>query len=406
MNRPENGDADKNNNASEHSGTGSVFSPSESDSYSSFDSENSDESEDDEGEGFDESELEWNDGTHLTLENAYVHASHHSLLFPHFVECVVRLIFLRYGAVVPQPVLDSWRQDQEDYERYYGGEGGHNLRGDYEESTAGSETSAWANTRKMSGISSQGTDGPQPPNSPSRRNQQNRPSMGRKMSAASSLSESSTGQRRNSNVNSEGFGGGRRISYLSNASSKGGAIARETKEENPFFRGNTVDTSQLALNAVRLRYALEIHFWPLQISGFKEKFKESKTIAEEEQNRRILAVHADKLRKVFSHFAYENEETKEMEMSEFIFMVLGINIVDERMNAGEATNIALASFSYLGTRGHDLMRFEDFVKIIFAIADYKTYDGVCDRKRRIETFLNNELYVKVAKHTAIDTTLW
>ena len=50
-----------------------------------------------------------------------MHASEFTLLFPHFIECVIRLILLRYEPVVPQAVVDDWKRGQEDYQKYYGG---------------------------------------------------------------------------------------------------------------------------------------------------------------------------------------------------------------------------------------------------------------------------------------------
>jgi len=98
----------------------SISSESESDSYSSFDSESQSDSEqeyvaEDIGDIEDDIEGYKLEGGATDLTQAYVFASEYTLLFPHFVECMMRIILFRYGPVVPKEILENWKRDQEEW---------------------------------------------------------------------------------------------------------------------------------------------------------------------------------------------------------------------------------------------------------------------------------------------------
>ena len=126
----------------------------------------------------------------------------------------------------------------------------------------------------------------------------------------------------------------------------------------------------------------------------------------ESQNNMILSKHSRKLRKIFSHFGQEASTSSRMEISEFVFMLRALRLMDTRLHETEATQAIIASVHYTGIRGYDLLSFADFCAGLLHIADYKTFDGVCDREFRINNFFKNELYPKCQAYTSLNTELW
>lgn len=126
-------------------------SESETDSYSSFDSEASAEELDDESDDeeksskkkeYDKEYFKNPDGSPLDLKTANVHASEYTLLFPHFIECVVRLILLRYQPVVSKAVVDAWVKEKDEFAKNFGDDRGSIDGRRYSRATRGDDKSA------------------------------------------------------------------------------------------------------------------------------------------------------------------------------------------------------------------------------------------------------------------------
>ena len=321
----------------------------------------------------------------------------HSLHFTQFVEGIVRLVLMRYEPVVPKTVLAAWTKSAE-YQFEVGERGEEFGEGD-DYSVAGDDVSAFGGGGRRGSVDQRGRRG-----SVSGNNRQ--PSvtsaMGDGARRGSVTSSTGDGQksrqaycrRGSSNLMEES---GRRSSYVA---SQGGATfvsAAGAGGEHLFgSRGDDGGMLQLASTAVRLKFAFETHLWP---TGGRSAVAEGG--AKKSVDTGIDERHQAKLEKIFLHFCIEHEQEKKMEISEMVYALLSLNIVDGRLSADSAANLCLSTVSYLGCRRHDLLSLDDFFDVVLNIAEYKTYDGLCDKKHRIEIFLANELYVKVAKYTSL-----
>ena len=181
---------------------------SDSDSYSSFNSESQSDSEHE----YDAEDLEEELGVEDKLEDfklsgvtglsqAYVFASEYTLLFPHFVECITRVILARYGPVVPNEVLERFKKDQEEWNNISNREGDDDNGDDGLGGIAGRGLRGRRRTKAripgMDGLG--GGGGPQPPGG---RNRGGGPGD-RKWS---NVSTSSSNQRRPSHLSNNSAG--------------------------------------------------------------------------------------------------------------------------------------------------------------------------------------------------------
>ena len=202
----------------------------------------------------------------------------------------------------------------------------------------------------------------------------------------------------------------------------------------------SVDTDQLALLHTRLRFALETHLWPLHHVALGQQRPARGGLFPEQQeggaagatlnrgaapaDRAVLfARHRDQLEKVFVHFANASTsgegkaggaktplgkgiEAVRMEVTEFVHLCRGVQVVDDKVTDVVCAAIAIASFDFLGVAKLDALSFGDFFEAIFRIAEFKTYDGVCERAAGIENWLRNEFYVNVGQFTTLDVSVW
>jgi hypothetical protein len=154
----------------------------------------------------------------------------------------------------------------------------------------------------------------------------------------------------------------------------------------------------------------------------------NQTTTTEAEKVSLLKRHHSKLFKIFNHFSAEhragggqhtacvntnnnnnNNNNKLMSIPEFMYMCTSLKISDnptKKLCEEEIASIVVSSFMYCGSRSTDLMGFPDFWEAIFNIAEYVTYDGICEGGRRIDNFLVNEVYGNVGKYTMLDTKLW
>ncbi|GMH85354.1 hypothetical protein TL16_g10203 [Triparma laevis f. inornata] len=350
-------------------GEGDSDSESETDSFSSFDSEASEDEFGDEDDDDDEEvgkdkefeELVKAEGETLDIDRASVRASEYTLLFPHFIECIVRLILLRYEPVVPKEIVETWKRDQEDYMNTMrgGGDGG----GDgYAESVSSIDS------RRMSRASraSNGTIGQEPMSLPRR---------------------------------------GQHFSFINSSPT------RLNSQENMFRIGMAgFDTGMLPLAAVRLKFGIDTHLLPLfgsqnavpqlvpgaGLDGFGGKDSQSKN---------ILKPHLPRLHKIFKHFAHKSEGHA-MHVSEFIYMLMRLNLLDTKMNGMDAANLIISASYYTGASRYDHIKFGEFCETLIHVAEFKTYDGVCSMETRINSWLSTEVYTAITKYTTLDTKLW
>ena len=351
-------------------------SESETDSYSSFDSEASaseygDESDQEKisNKEYDTNHFKNPDGSQLDLKTANVHASEYTLLFPHFIECVVRLILLRYQPVVSQNIVDAWMKEQEEFAKALN-RGGDSVGG-------GS-----IDNRRYSRAGRE-----EHPSAPTERSA--RRTVMRRVSNISIDSSTSMTERRFSNMSAN------RASFLVSA-------RRNSQEITGGFSGS-VDQSSLPLSAVRLKFGIETHLLPLFDAN-------TPTLALSQpqgksQNSALLKPHLPFLRKIFKHFAHEQGGDM-MHIAEFLYMLMKLQLLDTKLNEFDAANLTISATYYTGTARFDLIKFEEFCENLVHIAEFKTFDGVCARDVRIKNWLKNEVYPAVQRFTTIDTSLW
>ena len=222
-------------------------SESESDSYSSFNSESQSDSEHE----YDAEDLEEEVGVEdklgegfkfiglTALSQAYVLASEYTLLFPHFVECIMRVSLARYGPVVPKEILESWKKDQEEWKNISKTEGEDDGADDGLGGIAGRGLKGRRRTRaRIAGMDGPG-GGPQPPGGRNRGGGL----ADRKWSNVSAAGSSNSNQRRPSHMsnNSKGM-----------ANPNPGLRFGSQQALGFLKQGNEVSKS-IALMAVRLR---------------------------------------------------------------------------------------------------------------------------------------------------------
>ena len=127
------------------------------------------------------------------------------------------------------------------------------------------------------------------------------------------------------------------------------------------------------------------------------------------------------LRKVFAHYASTNDSRGELlDLRELLLMFkdLGLAHVDAAAHAGGAglpaassacttlslssiARTAVAATSFIGAPGVDRMNLDEFVEVLYYIAEAHTNDGLQPPLTRAEHFMHSEFFPVVKSRTKL-----
>ena len=310
------------------------------------------------------------------------------LHFCHFVEAIVRLCLKRYGATVPEAILHSWNEEQFNYTMNAMGLEGYDSDGsgktEFSSVPASNNANGNGNGASMRGRrlsrSIRRSIGPKrPPDRDRDRDDDNQSSRG-------SLAPSIAMQSR------------RLSSSMNRRKSSGFEYSQMQSREN----------TRIANTATRVRFALETHFLGNGgvIGGSGGGGGDDELDSQLENY--LLRLYRGRLEKIFSHFGVEHSDKKLMDIGELVFFLDSVGLVNEKnfkCSDVDVIDVCLSSLKFMGLKDFDLIEFRKWFKTLVMIAEFKTFDGVTDKKTRYKSFFAR-LFEVVGKKTKINTQLW
>ena len=316
------------------------------------------------------------------------------ILFPHFVEAIVRLSLKRYGPTVPAEIIKSWNEERYNYALNEDGNMGYDSDGSNgtEKSFMGGGRAGAGGVLSLVG----GARGGRRLSRSVRRNSIGQPKrpLDDNQSSRASLAPSQVHA-----------AAARRLSSSLNR--------RKSAEIGMFGSVSSRENTRIANIATRVKFSLETHFL-----AATPEMPSSNEIDEDEgalckdflssEEIFILENHQHRYSKIFDHFAVEHSDKKVMDLCEFVFFLDTVGLIQsesDKFTDVDVVSLVISSIHFVGAKSHDLMNFQTFFRTLMLIAEVQTYDRLTDRKTRFVSF-TKFLFAQVAAKTKINARLW